>query len=126
MTEDRLFNLLVARTQTRETSTLAVVIIAASTSLVLLGFLCLANEGQRNYIAFIGILYTILGVLYREIAYATLQNRDYEQIKKHLNAEEVKIVLDGYPKWPRRFIFYLLFAVLPIAAWVLVLTNKIC
>jgi len=126
MTEDRLFSLLVARTQTRETSTLAVVIIAASTSLILLGFVCLVNEGQRNYIACIGILYPILGILYREIAYATLQNRDLKQIRKHLSAEEVDIVLDKYKKWYRKIIFYLLFAVLPLGAWVFVLTDKIC
>ena len=126
MTDDKLFNLLVARTQTRETSTLAVVIIATATSLVLLGFVCLANEGQRNYIAGIGILYPILGIVYREIAYATLQNRDLEQIRKRLSDEEVDIVLDVYKKWPRKIIFYSLFLVFPIIAWVLVLTNTIC
>jgi len=126
MTEDRLFNLLVARTQTRETSTLAIVIIAASTSLVLLGFVCLANEGQRNYIACIGILYPILGILFREIAYRTLQNNDLEHIRNYLSTEEVDIVLGGYQNWHRRVIFYLLFAVLPLVSWALVLTNNIC
>jgi len=126
MTDDKLFNLLVARTQSRETSTLAVVIIAASTSLVLLGFVCPVNEEQRNYMVCIGIFYPILGVAYREIAYQTVQNRDYKEIRKHFTDEEVKIVRDKFAKWPRRGIFYLLFAVLPIAAWVLVLTNQIC
>jgi len=126
MTADRLFSLLVARTQTRETSTLAVIIIAASTSLVLLGFVCLANESQRIPIAFIGILYPILGMLFREIAYRTVQNRDLEHIREYLSTEEVDIVLDGYPNWPRRSIFYLLFAVLPLVAWGLVLTDNIC
>jgi len=126
MTEDRLLNLLIARTQTRETSTLAVVIIAASTSLVLLGFICPVDEGQKNYIVCIGILYPILGVLYREIAYATVQNRDYNKIREYLSAEEEDIVRDKFTKWPRRVIFYGLFLALPIGAWVLVLTNKIC
>ncbi len=126
MTEDRLFNLLVARTQTRETSTLAVVIIAASTSLILLGFVCPVNEEQRNYMACIGIFYPILGVAYREIAYLTVQNRDLEQIRKYLSAEEVDIVLDRYKKWYRKIIFYLLFLAFPLVAWVFVLTDKIC
>jgi len=126
MTADRLFNLLVARTQTRETSTLAIIIIAASTSLVLLGFVCLANEGQRIPIIFIGILYPILGMLFREIAYSTVQKSDLEQIRNYLTTEEADIVLSGYPKWHRRIIFYLLFAVLPLVAWILVLTNNIC
>jgi len=126
MTEDKLFNLLVARTQTRETSTLAVVIIAASTSLVLLGFVCPVNDEQRNYIACIGILYPLLGIAYREITYVTIQNHDYDKIRKHFSAEKVDIVRGGQPKFARRAIFYLLFAVLPIAAWAFVLTGKIC
>ena len=72
MTEDKLFNLLVARTQTRETSTLAITIIAASTSLILLGFVCPINEEQRIPLVFIGILYPFLGFLFREITYRTV------------------------------------------------------
>ena len=126
MTEDKLFNLLVARIQTRETSTLAITIIAASASLILLGFVCQVNEEQRIPLVCIGIIYPILGILYREITYATIQKNDLKQIKKHFNAEEVGIVLGGFPKWHRRGIFYLLFTVLPVGAWFLVLTGDIC
>ncbi len=126
MSEDRLFNLLVARTQTRETSTLAVVIVAASTSLILLGFVCQENVEQRNLLACVGILYPILGISFKEIVYRTIQKRDWEQIRKYFSPEEVKIVLGGYNNLPRRIIFYLLFALLPILLWVSILATKIC
>ena len=126
MTEDKLFNLLVARTQTRETSALAVVIIAASTSLILLAFVCQPNGEQRNLLAVVGILYPILGMSFREIAFRTIQNHDWKQIRKHFSAEDEKIVLGGFNNFSRRVIFYLLFAVLPLVAWCLVLANKIC
>jgi len=126
MAEDKLFDLLVARIQTRETSTLAIVIIAASTSLILLGFVCQIDVEQRTPLVIIGILYPILGMSFREIAYRTIQNHDLEQIKKHFSAEEVKIVLGGYHNLSRRIIFYLLFALLSLVLWVLVSAFKIC
>jgi len=126
MTEDKLFNLLVARIQTRETSTLAITVIAASTSLILLGFVCQASGEQRTLLAVVGILYPILGMSFREISFRTMQNHDWEQIKTYFSAEEIKIVLGGYTNSSRRIIFYLLFALLPIIMWVLVLTTEIC
>jgi len=126
MTEDKLFNLLVARTQTRETSTLAITIIAASTSLILLGFVCQVNEEQRIPFIFMGIIYPFLGMLYREFTYRTVQNRDYDQIIRHFSGDEVNTVRIGYTRWSRRVLFYLLFAVLPIAGWILILMTKIC
>ena len=126
MTEDKLFNLLVARIQTRETSTVAIMLITASTSLILLGFVCPVNEEQLIPLVCIGILYPILGMSYREIAYRTMQKHDLEEINKNFNEKEVAIALGRYPKWPRLAIFYLSFVALPIGLWVLVLTNKIC
>jgi len=126
VTKDKLFNLLVARTQTRETSTLAITIIAASASLVLLGFACQVVEEDRIPLVIIGILYPTLGMVFREFIYQTIQKHDFEQIGKFLTNDEMKIVLGGYPTWPRRVIFYLLFAVIPIVAWVLILITEIC
>jgi len=126
MTEDRLFNLLVARTQTRETSTLAITIIAASASLILLGFVCQVNEEQRTPLVIIGILYPILGIIFREYTYGTVQSRDYDRIIRYFRGDEVNDVRIGYATWPRRVIFYLLFAVLPVAAWIFISTTEIC
>jgi len=126
MTEDKLFNLLVARTQTRETSTLAITVIAASASLILLGFVCPINVEQRIPFVIMGIIYPILGMLYREYTYLTIQNSDFEQIRRHFSDEEEDIVRGGYSSLPRRVLFYLLFVVIPIAGWVLILTTNIC
>ena len=126
MTDDRLFNLLVARTQTRETSTLAITIIAASASLVLLGFACQVDEEKRIPLVIMGMVYPILGMAFREITYQTIQNRDFDQIRNYFTGDEIDIVRGGYANWPRRVMFYLLFALLPITAWVLILIKEIC
>ena len=126
MTDDRLFNLLVARTQTRETSTLAITIIAASASLVLLGFACQVDEEDRIPLVIMGIAYPILGMLFREITYQTIQKHDFDEIRKFFTFDEINIVLGGYPSWPRRAVFYLLFVVIPVVAWVLILIKEIC
>lgn len=124
--DGKLLDVLIARTQTRETSTLAISMIAASTSLILLAFVCQPNGEQQNLLAGVGILYPILGMSFREIAMRTMQNHDWKHIRKHFSAEDEKIILGGFNKASRRIIFYVLFAGFPILLWCLVLANKIC
>jgi len=124
--DPKLFNLLVARTQTRETSTLAVTIIATSASLILLGFVCQVNGDPRYLLAAAGIGYPILGMIFFEFTYRTIQKHDWDLIRTNFTDKELEIVRPGFNNFWRRFIFYLLFALLPIGIWCYVFTNEIC
>ena len=84
MTEENLFNYLVSRVQTRETSTLSVAAIASSASLILfaLYFSDTISYDAKNVIWWLGLLLPILGFAYFEVTFATQQSWDYDNITK--------------------------------------------
>ena len=93
MSDDKLFQYLVSRVQTRETSTHAVASIASSTSLVLFGlfFSFTLPMPDKDIMKWIGIVSPIIGFAYFEITFATQQSWDYNKI--------TKIIKKDYPEY---------------------------
>ena len=83
-------NLVMGRINTRETSTLTVATLAASVSLVLLALVVpLSTPNARIYhlwLRLAGFLLALLGVLYRETTIHTVDQREYDLLKRLLRA----------------------------------------
>lgn len=130
MSYDKLYDQLLARKETRESSTLSLVTLASSASLILFIFF-LNDEGEhRVLINILGILFPLIAIIYREINFYYIQAHDNTVLNAILLKEfdgtdeqkkEIKNVIQ-YKKYRRLKKFLLRFlAVLPVLGWILVI-----
>jgi len=122
VTEDKVFDHLVTRTQTRETSTLTITTIASSASLVLIGLFCYINSDLRLLFGIMGFLYPLVGITYREITYWTIQKDDYSEIKKRIPEKDRHVIDNKHGGKRRRILFYSLTGI-PVVGWIIILSN---
>jgi len=135
MTDENLFQYLLSRVQTRESSTLGLATIASSASLILFGIYFSFNidEQIKNVVWWLGLLLPIIGFTYFEVTFATQQSWDYKnilkQIKKDLknvSKEELKKIILGENRvlvFPKEILWRILLA-LPIIGWVSSYDNQ--
>ncbi|HSB49810.1 MAG TPA: hypothetical protein VLC72_00570 [Nitrosopumilaceae archaeon] len=94
MSDDKLFDFIVARSKTRETSTLTIATIAASASLILLALyfqpVIQTNENYSNLIRIMGILFPVIGIAYNEVTSRTIQDADQIWIRNKILNETPK------------------------------------
>jgi hypothetical protein len=125
--DDKLFQYLVSRVQTRETSTHAIASISSSASLVLLGLFFSDNFfGVDDTVFWIGTLAPIFGLLYFEFTFATQQTWDYSEINKIIFKEskrdkvELGKIIYGRNKiftYPKGLLWRILL-ILPFIGWI--------
>jgi len=123
MTEDKLFNLLVSRTLTRETSTLTISTVTASASLILIPLFCQVDQDLSWYFGIIGIIFPIFGLLYREATYRTIQKDDYDEIKKIAKDPKLIEIIDNKNGRVKRSILFYSISSLPVVAWIIILVG---
>lgn len=89
MSDEKLFQYLVSRIQTRETSTHTVATIASSASLILfvLFFSDNLSDVEELTIRLLGIILPIIGFAYFEVVFGTQQRWDYENLREIINKE---------------------------------------
>ena len=134
MTEENLFNYLVSRVHTRETSTLSVAAIASTASLILLAlyFSATITDDEKNVIWWLGIILPIIGFAYFEMTFATQQSWDYDNITKlikknnDIKEQEINRIIFGEKRslvLPKEIIWRVLL-VLPIIGWLSLYENQ--
>jgi hypothetical protein len=117
---DNRFQGLLSELNTRENSTLALATLASSASLVLLGLV--ANPSAtigRGFLEKLGMLFPLLGILYREVTIFTIDRADYSDLRAILSDigfARNKGKLKSTAKLVRRFIVRILL-VLPLFIW---------
>ena len=116
---DKALDVLIARTNTRETSTLTIVTVAASASLILLGLYSQDSLQPSWIIGGLGMAFPILGLIYRTITYYTIQKDDYDEIRNRIPSKDHKIIKNENGKEGRTILYYSI-AGLPILGWLLV------
>lgn len=123
MSDDKIFDLLVSRTLTRETSTLAIIIVSSSASLILLPLFCQSGSELKLLFGIMAITFPILGILFREVTYRTIQNDDYNEIRKRVkNPNDYEIIRNKHGNKARRVLFYCII-LLPITGWIIILSG---
>lgn len=123
MSDDKILDLLISRTQTRETSTLTIVVVTASASLIFLPLFCLSDSELNWLFGSLGIIFPILGMLYREVTYRTIQNDDYNEIKIRTDKKDHNVIDNKHGKGKRRCLFYCI-TLLPIISWGIILSGN--
>ena len=116
---DKTLDVLIARTNTRETSTLTIVTVAASASLILLGLYSQDSLQPSWIIVVLGMAFPILSLIYRTITYYTIQKDDYEEIRNRIPAKDHQIIKNENGKEGRTILYYSIVG-LPILGWLLV------
>lgn len=117
---------LISRINTRETSTLAFVAVTGSASLVFFALVLqpgFPNGPQWEWVKWIGLLFSLLGLAYREATVFTSDRIDYQKLKDRLN--------EPLPEPPGFWIVFraaiiLFFLFLPITAWWVLLNDNKC
>lgn len=123
MSDDKIFDLLVSRTLTRETSTLAILIVSASASLILLPLFCQSGSELKWLFGIMAIIFPILGILFREVTYRTIQEDDYNEIRKRVeDPNDYTIIRNKHGNKARRVLFYCII-LLPITGWIIILSG---
>lgn len=123
MSDDKIYDHLVSRTLTREASTLAILIVTASASLILIPLFC--NNGVENNWLFgiFGISFPIIGLLYRQVTYWTIQKDDYEEIRNRIgNDKDKRIIKNEHGKILRTILFFG-FAISPVIFWIIIIIE---
>ena len=89
MSDEKLFQYLVSRVQTRETSTHTVATIASSASIILFVLYFSGNLSDADKVAvrLLGIILPMIGFAYFEVVFGTQQRWDYENITEMINKE---------------------------------------
>ena len=123
MSDDKTVDLLISRTQTRETSTLTILVVTASASLIFLPLFCLSDSELNWLFGSLGIIFPILGMLYREVTYRTIQNDDYNEIKTRTDKKDHGVIDNKRGRGKRRFLFYCI-TFLPIIGWMVILSGS--
>jgi len=123
MSDDKTFDLLVSRTLTRETSTLAILIVSASASLILLPLFCQSGSELKWLFGIMAITFPILGILFREVTYRTIQEDDYNEIRQRVkDLNDYEIIRNRHGNKARRVLFYFI-TFLPIIGWIIILSG---
>jgi len=130
---DKLYDQLLARKESRESSTLTMVAIASSASLLLFIFY-VGNLDKitpdlilSNIIQIIGIVFPLLGIFYREITFRSIQAhdntilnaillRDVPDVSQHDIIRDVVIKYERY-RTIRQILLYSLLMI-PVLAWI--------
>ena len=144
MSDDPMFDYVLARSRARETSILAIATIASSASVVLFSLYFEKHIALNLGIAILGIIFAGLGLGYREVTARTIHRNDEDWlndyvrmwISEHLDALSSRLIFPrsnvrnrhlvenplGYFRGQllRQFIIRLLF-VIPIIAWMTVI-----
>jgi len=122
MSDDKTLDLLISRTQTRENSTLTIVVVTASASLIFLPLFCQNGSELKWLFGCLGIIFPILGVLYREATYRTIQKDDYDEIKNRSDKKDHTVIDNPHGRGKRRVLFYAI-TFLPIIGWIIILLG---
>jgi len=105
-----------AKLHARENSTLVFATVAASASLLILTLLLQAPEPSKIpwWTKYVGVLFSILGPLYRGFTIFTVDRIDYGKTER-----------ETYPPWATipRMIIVRFFLYVPIAAWIILLLD---
>jgi len=122
--DDKLADLLLARINTRETSTLTIVTVTSSASLVLLGLAGVSGSGivlVHPWLRLGAFAFAMFGILYREITILTIDFRDL----KELYELEPRLKQEYQPgRRSRSFLLRLLF-LSPLGATVQLASNSV-
>jgi len=133
MDYDRLYDMLLARRETRTTSTLTLAIIASSASLLLFIFYLQDYETLdpkfQILIPALGIIFPVIGIVSHEITYKYIHGWDNEILNnlvlknvKDNNQKKIieeKVIMYTEKRGIRRFFLYLFFIV-PILGWTII------
>ncbi len=123
MSDDKILDLLISRTLTRETTTLTILVVTASVSLIFLPLFCQSGSDLKWLFGCLGIIFPILGILYREITYKTIQQDDYDEIKNRTEEKDHNIIDNPHGRGKRRVLFYSI-TLLPIIGWIIILSGN--
>lgn len=108
------------RLHARENSTLILATVAASASLLILATVFDNSVSlQDSWISWIGLIFSMLGPLYREVTIFTIDLSDYRRIGERRREYRW---LDVIP----RMVIVRFFLFLPIVAWIIFLTSPTC
>ena len=124
-TQDKDIEKLIAEINTREASTLVFSTVAASVSLALLaGILNVPDFRGESWFIWIGLLFSILGFLYREFTIHASDIPNYNKLRKLLGnkceEENFAIKVGQFS----RMIVIRSFMLLPIGAWFLLIMQS--
>ena len=107
--------------RSRENSTLVIATVAASVSLALFGLFLQKDAQEKNWIAAVGIIFSLVGPLYRALTIYTIDRLQHDQLKRIMPENRRD---ENHPPWwavvPRMFIVRILFY-LPIFAWLVII-----
>jgi len=121
MSDDKIFDLLVSRTLTRETSTLTILTITASASLILIPLFYQIYQELNWAFGIIGILFPIFGLLYREVTYRTIQRDDYNEIRNIVNDTKKNEIIENKNGERRRKVLFYSISLFPVFIWIIIL-----
>lgn len=115
---------LITRINTREASTLVFATVAMSASMVIFALVVQSNMPENlQWVKWIGLLFSVLGLIYREVTVLTSDRIDYEELDRRLIAPLPR------PHWfwiIFRGATILFFLFIPIVAWWMLLTDTTC
>ncbi len=121
MTDEKLFQFLVARLQARETASLATATIAASASLVLLALYFQSPE-KHFAIFLMGFVFPAVGIIYNEITNRGIHKADHLMIRRIIKDDsksdrdtEAILTITKWRRWRLFFARFLFFT--PIFGW---------
>jgi len=125
VSDENLFDFMVARSQARQTNTLAIASIASSASLVLFILNFQGPKPLEDSIFVLGVLFPLLGFAYYEIKQKTIQNSDFSWILKKIDEqtpnnekEKVKKIILGPPyQGEATGICWRILLILPVLGW---------
>jgi len=124
MSDEKIFDLLVSRTLTRETSTLMIITVTASASLILIPLFCQINQEFNWAFGIIGVLFPIFGLLYREVTYRTIQHDDYNEIRNIVNDPKKNEIIENKNGKGRRKVLFYLISLFPVFIWIVILVSR--
>jgi len=119
--QDRLFDYVLSRVRTRESSTLVIATVATSVSLVLFAVPLTNTQAlDPTVFRFMGIIFPLLGFAYREATILTIDQADFDDIHRMLNDTHLRLkaqssTIKAFGQV--RGIIFRTFLLIPVVAW---------
>lgn len=134
MVDDKLFNFLVSRVQSREAVSLSLATITSSASLILIAIFFTIEQEIQSLTIILGILFPFIALMYIETTYRGVHVYDHEWIRKLIAEEHIHDKKNRHVKETEDILLYtknrilkiilvrLVFA-LPIFGWFFIIDH---
>jgi len=128
MTDEKLFQFLTSRTQSRETVSLTIATITSSASLILIVLFFNVKQEFPILAIILGILFPLMGLIYIQITYSGIHRHDHWWIRKIISenndsGKDTEKILRYEKHRKRRNVLIRLIISLPIFGWFFIIDS---